>query len=182
MFARLSRIVPMLIVLAVVAAIVYIVAAWRYSPNRAKELLIRIFTAITGAVSAFFLLVCAYAWLERNGAVFDLSFSFLLTALIGLAVTRICRAVFCATTPRTASRPRRRRLRVPVSGVGGRNRKTLLRGFEMRWRRAGDSNPRHPFGVYSLSRRAPSASRSALRGIIGAVCYDTVTTSKLQGA
>ena len=162
MFARLSRIVPMLIVLAVVAAIVYIVAAWRYSPNRAKELLIRIFTAITGAVSAFFLLVCAYAWLERNGAVFDLSFSFLLTALIGLAVTRICR--------------------VPVSGVGGRNRKTLLRGFEMRWRRAGDSNPRHPFGVYSLSRRAPSASRSALRGIIGAVCYDTVTTSKLQGA
>ena len=86
MFARLSRIVPMLIVLAVVAAIVYIVAAWRYSPNRAKELLIRIFTAITGAVSAFFLLVCAYAWLERNGAVFDLSFSFLLTALIGLGI------------------------------------------------------------------------------------------------
>ena len=100
MFARLSRIVPMLIVLAVVAAIVYIVAAWRYSPNRAKELLIRIFTAITGAVSAFFLLVCAYAWLERNGAVFDLSFSFLLTALIGLAVTRICRAVFFAPQPR----------------------------------------------------------------------------------
>ena len=91
MFARLLRIVPMLIVLAVVAAIVYIVAAWRYSPNRAKELLIRIFTAITGAVSAFFLLVCAYAWLERNGAVFDLSFSFLLTALIGLAATRISR-------------------------------------------------------------------------------------------
>ena len=84
---------------AVVAAIVYIVAAWRYSPNRAKELLIRIFTAITGAVSAFFLLVCAYAWLERNGAVFDLSFSFLLTALIGLAVTRICRAVFLRHNP-----------------------------------------------------------------------------------
>lgn len=31
------------------------------------------------------------------------------------------------------------------------------------WRRAGDSNPRCPFGAYSLSRRAPSASRSALR-------------------
>ena len=99
MFARLLRIVPMLIVLAVVAAIVYIVAAWRYSPNRAKELLIRIFTAITGAVSAFFLMVCAYAWLERNGAVFDLSFSFLLTALIGLAATRICRAVFLRHNP-----------------------------------------------------------------------------------
>ena len=31
------------------------------------------------------------------------------------------------------------------------------------WRRAGDSNPRFPLGEYSLSRRAPSASRSALR-------------------
>ena len=31
------------------------------------------------------------------------------------------------------------------------------------WRRAGDSNPRFPCGEYSLSRRAPSASRSALR-------------------
>ena len=176
MFARLLRIVPMLIVLAVVAAIVYIVAAWRYSPNRAKELLIRIFTAITGAVSAFFLLVCAYAWLERNGAVFDLSFSFLLTALIGLAATRICRAVFLRHNP--AYRIKAAKTTTP----GSRVRRWRKKGFEMRWRRAGDSNPRHPFGVYSLSRRAPSASRSALRGIIGAVCYDTVTTSKLQGA
>ena len=35
--------------------------------------------------------------------------------------------------------------------------------FKSYWRRAGDSNPRCPFGAYSLSRRAPSASRSALR-------------------
>lgn len=89
----------MLIVLAVVAVIVYIVAAWRYSPNRAKELLIKMFTAITGGVSVFFLLVCAYAWLERNDAVFDLALSFLLTALIGLAVTRICRSVFLRHNP-----------------------------------------------------------------------------------
>ena len=130
MFARLSRIVPMLIVLAVVAAIVYIVAAWRYSPNRAKELLIRIFTAITGAVSAFFLLVCAYAWLERNGAVFDLSFSFLLTALIGLAVTRICRAVFLRHNPAyliKAAPPRGRRAFTSTGGeLGIRTPDTLL--------------------------------------------------------
>ncbi len=31
------------------------------------------------------------------------------------------------------------------------------------WRRTGDSNPRHPFEVYSLSRGAPSATRPALR-------------------
>lgn len=35
--------------------------------------------------------------------------------------------------------------------------------LNLNWRRAGDSNPRCPFGAYSLSRRAPSASRSALR-------------------
>lgn len=99
MIARLSRIVPLLIVLAVVAAIVYIVAAWRYSPNRAKELLIKMFTAITGVLSAFFLLACAYAWLEHNDAVFDLAFSFLLTTLIGLAVTRVCRRVFLRHNP-----------------------------------------------------------------------------------
>lgn len=99
MIARLSRIVPLLIVLAIVAAVVYIVAAWRYSPARAKELLIKLFTGITGALSGFFLLACAYAWLESNEAVFDLAFSFLLTALIGLAVTRICRVVFLRHNP-----------------------------------------------------------------------------------
>lgn len=99
MIARLSRIVPLLIALAVIAAIVYLVATYRYSPNRAKEILIKMFTVITGALSAFFLLACAYAWLERNEAVFDLAFSFLLTALIGLAVTRICRFVFLRHNP-----------------------------------------------------------------------------------
>src|SRR5690606_13500435 len=31
------------------------------------------------------------------------------------------------------------------------------------WRRGGDSNPRHPFEMYSLSRGAPSATRPPLR-------------------
>ena len=37
------------------------------------------------------------------------------------------------------------------------------RGGENSWRRSRDSNPRTAFGRYSLSRRAPSASRSLLR-------------------
>ena len=32
-----------------------------------------------------------------------------------------------------------------------------------KWRRGGDSNPRHPFEMYSLSRGAPSATRPPLR-------------------
>lgn len=105
MIARLSRVVPMLIVLAIVAAVVYLVATYRYSPNRAKEILIKMFTVITGALSAFFLLACLYALLERNDAVFDLAFSFFLTAFIGLAATRICRAVFVRRHPGWGRKP-----------------------------------------------------------------------------
>lgn len=73
----------------------------------------------------------------------------LLTALIGLAATRICRAVFCATTPRTASRPRRRRLGFPCQALAEEIENPLTR-FEMRWRRAGIRTP-DTFGVYSLA-------------------------------
>lgn len=123
MIARLSRIVPLLIVLAVVAAIVYLVVAYRHSPNRAKEILIKLFTVITGALSAFFLLVCAYAWLEHNEPVFDLAFSFLLTALIGLAITRICRAVFLRHNPAYRIKPTKARRIGPLSDFADRWRK-----------------------------------------------------------
>lgn len=105
MTARLSRIVPLLILLAVVAGIVYLVATYRYSPSRAKEILIKMFTCITGVLSAFFLLVTLYALLERNEAVLDLSASFLATTVIGLAVTRICNAVFLKHHPDYRHKP-----------------------------------------------------------------------------
>lgn len=122
MIARLSRIVPMLILLAVLAGIVYLVMAYRHSPNRAKEVLITLFTGLTGALSGFFLLVSAYAWFEHNEAVFDLGFSFLVTALIGLAVTRICRAVFLRHHPSYRKKPMRtERLSGRRKGRGGRD-------------------------------------------------------------
>ena len=105
MIARLSRIVPLLIVLAVVALVVYLVATYRYSPSRAKEILIKMFTVITGAVSAFFGIVSLYAWFERNAAVFDLAFSFLVTGLIALGVTQVCRAVFLKHHPAYRKKP-----------------------------------------------------------------------------
>ena len=39
----------------------------------------------------------------------------------------------------------------------------LMRGFLFMWRRARDSNPRYAINVYTLSRRAPSATRTALQ-------------------
>ena len=99
MVARLSRIVPLLIVLAVIAGIVYLVAAWRYSPNRGKEILIKLFTWLTGILLVAFLLISLYALLDGNALILDLGLSFLVAALIGLGVTRICRAVFVRNHP-----------------------------------------------------------------------------------
>ena len=105
MVARLSRIVPLLIVLAVIAGIVYLVAAWRYSPNRAKEILIKLFTWLTGIISGFFGLASAYALIERNMAVLELTATFLGAALVALLVTRICRAVFVRNHPQYKKKP-----------------------------------------------------------------------------
>ncbi len=125
MIARLSRIVPLLAVLAVVAGIVYLVATYRYSPSRAKEILIRMFTWLTGILSAFFLLVVLYAFFEDNGAVLDLAASFLATTLVGLVITRMCNAVFLKRHPDYRRKPMKatREARFPWSVL-----QSLLRG------------------------------------------------------
>lgn len=99
MFARLSRIIPLLIVLAVAAAIIYLLATWRYSPNKAKEILIRVFTWFTGCLSAALALICGYVLLDGNTAVLELTVGFLLTSLVALGITRICRLVFVKNHP-----------------------------------------------------------------------------------
>ena len=53
MVARLTRIIPLLLLLAFVAGVVYVVAAWRYSPARAKEILIKAFTVLNVALALF---------------------------------------------------------------------------------------------------------------------------------
>ncbi len=105
MIARLSRIIPLLLILAVVAGIVYLVATFKYSPSRAKEILIKMFTWLTSVLSVFFLLVTLYALFESNGAVIELGVSFLATTLIGLAITRVCNAVFLKHHPDYRHKP-----------------------------------------------------------------------------
>ncbi|WP_165247238.1 guanylate cyclase [Adlercreutzia sp. ZJ141] len=106
-FVRLSRIVPLLIALALLAAIVYLVARAVTSPPRAKEILIRLFTWITLALSAVFGLFSLYALFEHNAPVLDLAASFLITALIGLAAIRIANHVFLKHNPGYRSKPMR---------------------------------------------------------------------------
>ena len=99
LFARLSRIVPLLAVLAFIAAVVYIVMSFRYSSERAKATLIQVFTWLTGGLSVIFALVTIYALFEQNIPVIELFASFLGTTLVGLVITRICNAVFKRNHP-----------------------------------------------------------------------------------
>ena len=105
LIARLSRVVPLVILLAVVAAVIYLVVTYRHSPARAKEVLIRVFTVLTAVLSGFFGLVTLYALFEGNGGVIDLGASFLAVALVGLAVTRWCNHVFLKHHPSYKKKP-----------------------------------------------------------------------------
>lgn len=109
--ARLSRVIPLVIVLALVAAVIYLVVTYRHSPARAKEVLIRVFTWITGVLSGLFGLVTLYALLERNDGVTDLGASFLAVALVSLAVTRWCNHVFLKHHPSYKKKPVRASVR-----------------------------------------------------------------------
>ena len=99
LLARLSRAIPLVIALAVLAIIVYFVLQFRYSPPRAKSILARLFSWITGVLSAVFALACLYALIEGNVAVLELFVTFLAATLIGLAIARICNAVLVKHHP-----------------------------------------------------------------------------------
>lgn len=107
MLARLSRIIPLIIVLAIAAAIIYLLATWRYSPIKAKEILIRVFTWFTGVLSIAFAMICGYVLLDGNRPVLELAAGFLATSLIALGVTRICHAVFVRNHPNWKKKPQR---------------------------------------------------------------------------
>lgn len=96
---RLYRILPLLILLAVVAAVVYVIMSFRYSSDRAKATLITVFTWLTIALSIVFAIATLYAVFEQNGTVIELAGSLLATTLIGLGITRLCNHIFKKNHP-----------------------------------------------------------------------------------
>ncbi len=105
MFVRLFRAIPLLIALAVLAGVIYIVVAWKASPTRAKEILIKAFTIINGVLTGFFALASLYAVADKNPDVFELFVTFLIVAVIALVITLICRAVFLRHNPNYKQKP-----------------------------------------------------------------------------
>ena len=97
---RLYRILPLLVLLAVVAVVVYLIMSFRYSSERAKATLITVFTWLCGILSVFLAIVTLYALLEQNQPVIELAGSCLAVTVIGLIVTRICNYIFRKNHPR----------------------------------------------------------------------------------
>lgn len=96
---RLYRILPFLILLAVVILIAYLIMSFRFTSEKAKATLIRFLTWLFGILSIFVGLVTLYALFERNQPVIELFGSCLAITLIGLVITRICNAVFRKNHP-----------------------------------------------------------------------------------
>lgn len=96
---RLLQSLPLVIFLIVLAVVVYFVVSWLRSPRHAKAALIKLFTVITSVLSILFALASAYALLEHNGTVLELTGSFLAVAVIALIITRICRWRFVKNNP-----------------------------------------------------------------------------------
>ncbi|MCD8315867.1 MAG: guanylate cyclase [Eggerthellaceae bacterium] len=108
---RLATSVPLIIILVIAAIVIYWVVTWRHSPERAKEILILVFTVITIIITVFFALVCLYALFEFNIAVFELSAGGLIVGVAGLVITRICNYRFHKHHPHYKRKPMRARVK-----------------------------------------------------------------------
>lgn len=96
---RLYRILPLLAIMAIIAIVVYLIMSFRYSSEKAKAVLIRVFTWLCAILSVAFGAITVYAVFEQNQPVIELAGSCLAVTLIGLAVTRICNRVFKKNHP-----------------------------------------------------------------------------------
>lgn len=113
LIVRLYRIVPLLVILAVIAILIYLVVSWRHTPAKAKEILIRCFIVLNTALSAFFALATLYAWLENNSFVMDFFITLLGTTVVMLGITYLCRWKFLKNNPHYRWRPTGRATKGP---------------------------------------------------------------------
>lgn len=97
--ARLSRLIPLILIMGAVAVLLYYIVSYRRSQTQAKLLLIKISTVFNGVMSGIFALISLYALGERNIPVFEIFFSCFLLFFIVLAITRVYNAVFLHKHP-----------------------------------------------------------------------------------
>lgn len=97
--AALSRSLPLVIALIIIAIAAYFIISYLRTPTRAKEIMIKVFTVLCSAISIVFALISLYAIADGNIYVVELALSCAAVGVIGLAITLICRAVFKRNHP-----------------------------------------------------------------------------------
>lgn len=96
---RLYRILPFIIVLAVLALAIYLIMSFRYTSSKAKAVMIRIFFWLFAVLSVVLLAITIFALLDKNAIVAELFGSCLAISAAGLVITLICRAIFRKNHP-----------------------------------------------------------------------------------
>ena len=99
LIAGLTRSLPLMIALIVIALVAYLIISWVKSPMKAKEVLIKLFTVLCSVIAVFFVLASVYALVDDNTPVFELAISCAVVGLIGLIITLICRYFFLKHHP-----------------------------------------------------------------------------------
>lgn len=99
-FVRMIRLVPLVAILLVAGLIIYLVAQAKYSPNRAKAIVLKVFFWVCIVLTAFFLFWCLYSVLDGNIPALELFLSFATVPAVGLLIVLICRAVFYKHHPK----------------------------------------------------------------------------------
>lgn len=94
LIAGLTRSLPLLIGLIVLAIAIYAFVSWRRTPTRAKEVMIKVFLVLCTAIAAFFALASLYAVIDGNEPVFELAISCAVVGVVGLVITLVCRYFF----------------------------------------------------------------------------------------
>ena len=96
---RLYRMLPLVVVLALIAVAVYFFVSWRHTPTHAKHALIKVFTMLGIGLTGFFAAATIYAILDGNAFVAELFLIFAVFMAILLGITLLCRRAFLKKHP-----------------------------------------------------------------------------------
>ena len=102
---RLTRIVPFVIFLAILAVFIYLIARFRFPSARAKQIVIDFFTAICVVLCIGLAVITLLTVLDKNTFAVEIFGSFLAAAVLGLIVVRICNWSFLKKYPQYKHRP-----------------------------------------------------------------------------
>ena len=104
-FIRLTRVAPFLAFLAVLAVVIYLIARFRFPSARAKQIVIDTFTGISIVLCIVLGLITLMSVLDNNLFAVELFGSFLVAALLGLLIVRLCNRSFLKKYPQYKHRP-----------------------------------------------------------------------------